>query len=383
MKQNLLLGIAAVLSINSCGNDHGYVFQSSPVLVSDSIGEGSDFELSKSSYKDALWFMECDASDPVPVAVPGQIVLAGRSVNAVRENFQGTKMTFRGRVCPPSTYARDVVFLVDVSGSMWYPDADPIVNGTCNRLTHLESLIAALPAGSQFGVVAFEEIIAASSTKYYSDKTAMFSELTNNGSTPIASIICGASGISLFDVALNSAKTLMQKGRSGQVQKELVLITDGNSEGSASHNTAALAIAQDLRTTGITVGGNNFKVLIAGLTVAPVGVDQFLQASVSLDINGGKLVDAVAQSSSVERRLNTLTFGILASASLSYGPAGGSNSIFLDLKPSLASDYKFSVGNGPLVLDRGQTGYDAVLSYADTRGNKTSINTKLNWVVAP
>ena len=100
-------------------------------------------------------------------------------------------------------------------------------------------------------------------------------------------------------------------------------------------------------------------------------------------MNGGKLVAEVAQSSSVERRLNTMTFGILASASLSYGPAGSSNSIFLDLKPGLAADYRFNVGNGPLVLDRGQTGYDAVLSYADTRGNKTSINTKLNWVVAP
>lgn len=383
MIRSLLLSIPVAMMFQSCGQDHGYVYQSAAVKVTDSIGHSSDFELSKSSYKDALWFMGCDASDAVPVAVPGQIVLEGRSIDAVRENFQGTKMTFQGRVCPPVTYDRDVIFVVDVSGSMWYPDADPVVNGTCNRMTHLESLIDGLPAGSQFGVVAFEEIIAAASTKYYTSKADLFAELTNNGATAISSIICGASGISLFDVALNASTTLMAKGRSGKVQKELVMISDGNSEGSSSHNNAALAMAQDLRTAGITIDGQNFKVLIAGLTVAPAGVDQFLQASASPDINGARMVDAMAQSSSIERRLNSLTFGILASASLTYGPAGSSNSILLNLKPLLASDYTFSVGNGPLVLDRGQTGYDAILSYADTRGNVTAVNTKLNWVVAP
>jgi von Willebrand factor type A domain len=383
MIRNLLLSVPVMMVLQACGQDHGYLYQAKDVQVNDSLGHIDEFELSKSSYKDALWFMGCDATDHAPVAQPGQIVLNGLNIDAVRENFQGTKMVFQGRVCPPATYARDVVFMVDVSGSMWYPDADPVVNNSCNRLINLESMIAGLPAGSQFGVVAFEEIIAAASTKYYDNKAALYAELTQNGAKPIADIICGASGISLFDVGLNAAKDLMLRGRGGQVQKELVLLTDGNSEGSTSHNTAALNIAKDLRLTGINVGGANFKVQIAGLRVAPAQVDSFLQASVSADINGVAMVDSINQSAAVSQRLNTLTFGILDTAKISYGPTGSTNSILINLKPILASDFTFNVANGPLVLDRGQTGYDATISYADTRGNTKSVTAKMSWVPAP
>ena len=92
------------------------------------------------------------------------------------------------------------------------------------------------------------------------------------------------------------------------------------------------------------------------------------------------MIADMSQGADIGVRINQFSFGILDHAKITYGPQGSTNRIPVDLKPTLAADFSFRVENGPLVLDRDQTGYEAQIEYADTRGNKTSNVSKLNWV---
>ena len=354
------------------------------VCGSSSVASSAPLEI-MSSFKDAVWFMGCDATDRPPVAQPGEMVMSGNSWNAVRENFQGTKMIFQGRVCPPPSYVRDTVFLIDVSGSMTYPDADPLTGGTCKRLTQLEAFIAALPAGSQFGVVTFEEVVTAASTRYFDTKAALYAELTRNGTKPISDIVCAASGLGYFDVGMKAAKALIEKGRTGPQQKEIVVLSDGDGHGIGNLNdlNAAIATARDLKNNGVTIGGTNYKIQIAGLRVAPPQVDEFMRQAASNDVNGTVMVDGINQATGMNSKLNALAVGILANAKISYGPAGSGQANVVDLKPQLASNFTFRIEVPPMLLDRNQTGYEATINYADTRGNTKTATTRINWVPAP
>lgn len=338
----------------------------------------------KSSYSEAIWFLPCDGTDRAPAAAPGQLVISGRSVNSVRENFMGTKIIFQGRVCPPKNLPRDVVFMIDVSASMGYADGDPLVGGTCKRLTQLESMIALLPAGSNFGVVAYEETITAASKNLFTTKAAMYADLTKNGSVPIANIVCGWRNQGFLDVGMASAKTLLSMGRGTDVQKELVIITDGDNTvmPSNTHLMNGIQAATDLRNVGVVVGGAApVKVQIAGLRVASGQVDKYLRLTASTDLTGITMVDDILQSSRMNTRLDSLSLGILNVANLNYGPSGSVNGITMNIKSNLAADFTFRIMAGTLALTRDQTGYDVRLDSADMRGNANSVTGRLNWVL--
>jgi von Willebrand factor type A domain len=381
--RRFLMAVGAMTLTVSCGNGQQNTTNLEGV---DSAGQGELAAVAevKSSYKDAIWFVGCDAADRPPAALPGQIVISGNSFNSVRENFTGTKISFQGRVCPPANYPRDVVFMIDVSASMGFPDADPLVSGRCNRLNQLESMIAGLPAGSKFGVVAYEETISAASTNLYDTKAALYNELTANGAKPIAGIICEWRNLGFLDVGMGKAKELLAKGRGSQVQKELVIMTDGDNlvVPSNTHLMNGLAIVDNLKSTGVVVGGGSpIKVQIAGLCVAPRSVDKYLRLAASLDRAGTAMVDVILQSSSINTRLNGLSLGVLDTAKIAYGPIGSTAEVLLDLKPSLAGDYSFHIDTGAFALDRDQTGYNLRMNSADTRGNAKVVLGRLNWVL--
>lgn len=381
----VILLSAGFMGFWGCGQDHGYVYQSKSVASEDSLGNRPDFELSKQSYKDAVWYLPCDGRDVPPAAQPGQIVISGPSFDSVRENFGGTKMIFQGKVCPPETYPRDVVFVIDVSTSMGYSTVDQPVNGSCKRLTNLEAMIQAMPAGAKYAVVTFEETLVATSTKLHDTKAALYAELTQNGAKPIGDVICRWDGRSYFDNAIAKARDLLTAGRSGKIQKDIILMSDGDAEEAdvnnpTSHHSKGLAMANQLKTVGVNVGGANVKVQIAGLRADLPLYDKFLYQAVSPDMRGTSMIADMNQGADIGARINQFSFGILDHAKITYGPQGSTNRITVDLKPTLATDFSFRVENGPLVLDRDQTGYEAQIEYADTRGNKTTNVAKLNWV---
>jgi uncharacterized protein YegL len=355
------------------------------VAVEDSLGSRPDFELSKQSYKDAVWHLPCDSRDAPPAAQPGQIVISGPSFDAVRENFGGTKMIFQGKVCPPETNTRDVVFVIDVSTSMGYTTVDQPVNGSCKRLANLEAMLDALPPGAKYGVVTFEEAVVAASTKLHDTKSALYAELTQNGTKPIGEVICRWDGRSYFDNAIAKARDLLTAGRGGKIQKDIILMSDGDAEEADvsnpnSHHSKGLVMANQLKTVGVNVGGVNIKVLIAALRADLPLFDKFLFRAVSPDLRSAAMIADMSQGADIGSRINAFSEGFLSTASISYGPQGSTNRIMIDLKPMLSSDFSFRIENGPLVLDRDQTGYEAKIESTDTRGNKTTKVAKLNWV---
>ena len=381
----VILLSAGFMGLSGCGQDHGYVYQSKMVTIEDSLGNRPDFELSKQSYKDAVWYMPCDSRDVPPAAQPGQIVISGPSFDSVRENFGGTKMIFQGKVCPPETNSRDVVFVIDVSTSMGYTTVDQPVNGSCRRLANLEAMLDAMPSGATYGVVTFEETVVAASTKLHDTKSALYAELTQNGTKPIGDVICRWDGRSYFDNAIAKARDLLTAGRGGKIQKDIILMSDGDAEEADvnnpnSHHSKGLGMANQLKTVGVNVGGANIKVLIAALRADLPQFDKFLFHAVSPDLRGAGMIADMSQGADIGSRINAFSQGFLSAANITYGPQGSTNRIMIDLKPMLSADFSFRIENGPLVLDRDQIGYEAKIESTDTRGNKITKVSKLNWV---
>jgi hypothetical protein len=73
--------------------------------------------------------------------------------------LQSAVLEVSGEVCPPEKIRRDIVFVIDVSGSM--SANDPLDQGTCGRLKAVQEVIARSPADgtSAFGVVTFESMV--------------------------------------------------------------------------------------------------------------------------------------------------------------------------------------------------------------------------------
>jgi hypothetical protein len=67
------------------------------------------------------WYWQCN-SDPgaAPETKEGDVVLNGEGDHEIAKESMGpgVPMTIGGRVCPPEKYPRDIVFVIDVSGSM-------------------------------------------------------------------------------------------------------------------------------------------------------------------------------------------------------------------------------------------------------------------------
>ncbi len=348
--------------------------------------ESSELDLlgfGPSAVKEAVWFLPCDSTDKPPTAQPGQMVITGGNTNAVRENFSGTRLTLQGRVCPPENLPRDTVFLVDISASMGFADADPLLAGACKRLTQLEAMIDAMPANSNFGVVTYDERLGASSSKLYDKKASLFAELTNNGAVKLTDVFCAWSNQSFFDVGMTKAKDLLSRGRATTVQKELVIISDGDSQVSSTnvHLKKGIEIGDELKNKGIVIGTNPaIKVQIAGLVVASKQVDKFIKSLSSFDPAGASLYDDLIRSQGVNSRLLAMSGGKLSSASLSFGPTGAVQKT-IELKSRLAADFTYKIDADVFKLDRQQKGYDLKLEYADARGTVKTVTSKIGWVL--
>ena len=385
INQRLLLGgflAAAALSLTHCGQDNGYLYQEKLVANPDVTGQRGEFALAKSSYNGATWLFQCDANAPMPASVPGQLVVNGNAAtnSAARERLVGTPVKFKGQLCAPKTYNRDVVFMVDVSGSMdWI---DRAANGRCKRLDALEAVIATLPASAQIGLLTFEEDVVASSTALFPTKAALYADLTAGGSS-IDSIVCHAGGRSFLDVGMTKAKALLEMGRADQTKKELFVLSDGDPEEGpvgtpTPHADAATAIANDIKNNGIHIGTDVIKATIAGLRFDTPQIDKWMSANASHDLAGAVIDDSPDHVAGISTRVAQFAINILEAATLSYRIQGQTAFTVLDIKANLQGQ-DFEIGLPPFPIDRTQKGYEAVLDYVDTDHRHVVLNSTLTW----
>ena len=158
------------------------------------------------------WQPDCSGNALTEVASDTGIFIGGFGEKILASAFQILQkinvIKMKGSVCKPSDTARDVVFVIDVSGSM---DAvtDPVTNGNCWRSAAISSAIKAIGENSihRFALVTFSSSIRAQSSKFFSNRDSLFKDLTKTNNS-LTDVLCAAYDGTYYEQGLSGAKTL-------------------------------------------------------------------------------------------------------------------------------------------------------------------------------
>jgi len=157
-----------------------------------------------------------------------QLKLSGDTHHAVESaKFNKTKLSLGGMI-KTNPRPRDILFLVDVSGSMQFgqpntlPGSDPLINGSCGRLRAVQTAIQATKAQgiSRFAVVTFNRVVVRSSGGYFSSLEEMFPN------SVLTDIFCAGIDGTNYTNALREAITVLNQSPASHL-KELYFLTDG------------------------------------------------------------------------------------------------------------------------------------------------------------
>ena len=146
-----------------------------------------------------------------------------------RSKFNRTGLTLGG-VVKTNPITRDIVFVVDVSGSMGphtvngirKPGSDPLANGNCYRLRAVKAAIDSTKAQgpSRFSVITFNNGVLRSPRGFFSSLEHMFPN------EDLTSIFCAAIGGTNYTNALSEAISVIELSPSTHL-REVYFLTDG------------------------------------------------------------------------------------------------------------------------------------------------------------
>ncbi len=383
-----LLGLAFLFAVSSCGK-----------VDNENVSSLDDF-LTSSRYDSIDWYFPCpfDApNEPNKLVVPNQtnprkIILNGVGpFEYVKEDMAHIPVTVHGRVCPWKLVHRDVTFVIDVSYSMG--DNDPLVDvppagsgkKSCGRLDALNAILDKMPPNiTSFAVVTYDDDINYKSKKLYKTKAELFADLTT-GSTPgsprkVEDVICEISGGTTYTAGLTGAKQVLEKGEINAT-KEIIFLSDG----APSDKPQAKAMAEDLKTNGVTVGGRKQTVSLAtvflGSTVPSPNVLEEM-ASVDRSKIPPKPIYAVAKDAGELADLlgKMIENNKLQGSDVVQGGDGASSSrTTIDVFQKLDAKNQFVTVPFELKLDRSQKNYILNFEYWDTMQNRSSYPGTIHW----
>ena len=377
--------IASCFVLASCGR-----------LGKPNDGNLDVFQMS-SRYDSIDWYFPCpfDAPDnPNRLVVPAQtnprkIILSGVGpFEFVKEDMAHVPVTVHGRVCPWKLVHRDVVFVIDVSGSM--SDQDPLVDGpagsdtkTCGRLEALKAILAKMPAGiTSFGVVTYDDSVEKNSSKLFKTKAELFDDLTGtaSGAPKIETIICLNADGTTYSAGLNGAAEVLKKGEQNAT-KEIIFLSDGEPD----DGNRARILAENLKTQGINTGGRQQTVSIATVflgTEAPA--DKVLETMASVDKTKIPPKPIYAEAKDAELLAEILgkmidNNKLQGSNVVQGGDAASSSRTTIDVFKDIDAKNQFVTAPFVLQLDRAQANYVLDFSYWDTMQNRSSYPGKIQW----
>ena len=318
------------------------------------------------------WYWQCDSDKAKPPAAASgkDPVLVGAGPFSIPQQMvQGMPVTFAGHMCKPATMKRDIVFIIDVSGSMFFND--PRVGAGCGRLNAIQTVIQSSAGGAaKLGLVTFGSGVKKVSTGLFDTQDKLFADAAASGT--IADTVCAATDETNYQGSLQAANNLLQTGRA-DATKEIYFISDGE----PTKGYDGIAEATALKSTGIQVAGKAVPVTIA--TVMLNGSDQVLEKSIaSKDASGKPLHAYVKNAADLAQALSKLANNGITSATLKYRPVGGDQWTNVDLMPYVKG-YDFSVPSINMTKDQAPDGIEVVVQYADQQGNSYSSSGKLTW----
>ncbi|MBF0442108.1 MAG: VWA domain-containing protein, partial [Oligoflexales bacterium] len=281
-------------------------------------------------------------------------------------------LAFSGKICPSESLERDIVFVIDASGSMYENDRIQS-DQTCGRYNAVNAILTKNASSTKvkFAVVTFATAVRYQSTTFYSDGTQLMDSIkTGQNVTHPGVVLCnGESGNTHYDEALSAAKTLLSSGRSGAT-KEIYFISDGLPDSGQE----GIDIATDMKTKGITIGSSTIPVTIA--TIMLIGNDNILANQIaSKDSNGKPIHSNVQDAAQLADSLIKLSERKIVSAKVSYGFKADALTDLDALKNTTGTD--FSIPVVELNKVEADEGIFANYSYVDSFGSTFTFKGKI------
>lgn len=376
-----LAGIGVFLlsaSFWGCGNDSGFSGESgtkksedAKAVIPDVVDDVVEPVDGVVPYSGLTWFWQCTSNPvPTPAAKPTEQVLEGTGPHKIdHEKLKGTPITFSGHLCEPKELSRDIVFVVDVSGSM--NQNDPRVGDSCGRLQAIESVMASVTNGNaNFSIVTFGTLLTRSSTTFFNNQQDLYADITGGGN--IADTLCSNGGGTNYDAGLTRSAALLNLGRE-MATKEIYFISDGKPNGGQD----GIAIASNLKMNGVTINGKQQNVTIA--TVMLAGQDEVLEKFIASTDSTGKPMHAfVAQTAELAKVLTDLSDNEIVGAELRYRAVGGDQFTVLNLLDHLKG-FDFVLPSINIDVAGQSEGLEVEYEYWDKHDNRYTTGGKLLW----
>jgi hypothetical protein len=272
---------------------------------------------------------------------------------------------------------RDIVFVIDVSGSMRDNDPKTSVGNkkTCERLKALDVLLSKLPAGiTNFGVVTYNDRAVDITSNLYSTKEAIYNDLSGGttGEAPV-DIVCATQGGTNFGAGLNAAKRIFEQYGDPRATKEILFLSDGLPEDKDWPN-----IAKDLKENGISAGNTKITVSIASIFLGNSEPDPNPlkeMASQDLSVTPPRPIYAVAKDAGDLPAMLAamLQNNKLQGSEVSYlGDRSSEPYSKVNVFDKLNAKNHFVTPPFEIVLERDQKTFNVELKYWDTMQNRST-----------
>lgn len=324
------------------------------------------------------WYWQCK-TDPGTAPVQGPldaVVKDGGDHGFSTTNFANdVPVTISGRLCPPSKYPRDIIFVIDVSGSMQSNDKEK--TNSCGRLAAVKTIIANAVANgkdARFGIVTFSDNVKAQSSAMFADDANLFADI--GGATNPQNILCDHGGNTAYGNALSGAEQILKSSRSG-ANKEIYFISDGEPT-----DNAGPSIASRLRTSGVSINGTLTPVQIATVML---GKDDGLILKndiASKDKNNNPFYALATDASLLAETLNKLAANDIDTGSIKYRPVGNPSWTEVSLM-ELVKDYNFSLPSFNTSSASAPNGLEVSFEYRDLHNNVYSNKGTIKWQSTP
>ena len=326
-----------------------------------------------------IWYWECTSNTsgaPKPANAQNPVIIGQGTHQLPYDNLPAqVPISFNGTLCPATSQPRDIVFVVDVSGSM--RENDPLSAGSsCGRLDAVDGMVkkyADATGDAQFAIVTFDNVVRYQSSQFYTSRDSLYS-----GMTSPSDVLCAAQTGTYYDIPLTEAKTLLEGGRANAT-KEIYFISDGEPE--PGHT--GTDIAATLKDPGVTAGGKTIKTTIA--TIMLKGDDTVMASQIaSRDQKGNALAASVTDADQLAATLASLASTYIIRAELRYRVAGTDAwqtiDIMKDLKPG--SDLTFQIP--PVLIDtqKALQGIEVQYQYWTNNGQSVESDGELSWKIS-
>ncbi len=268
-------------------------------------------------------------------------------------------LSIQGTLCSPESQSREIVFVIDVSGSM--ADNDPLVAGTCGRAQAVAAIVNSVSqaANTRIGLVTFGTGVARSTGALVDHQTFVQSTYFTEA------VLCEAVGNTNYQAALAQSIAMLTAARPDSV-REVYFISDGFPTGGQNGFTEAATLKDPM--------GINATIATLMLT----GNDAALKSIASTDSNGLPRHAKTDEASQLAEIIKDLSQSEVVHAVLRYREIGTSEWTEMDLEAHI-KDRNYVVKLNSVQLIDYPNGLEVELEFIDTRGQSTFNSGRLVW----